>query len=140
MAKTQNLLGSPDEVETKSDLKHLFYPILFFMRAALWVGALETMDNRFEIYLGVVVDVQLYDYQYNMGLLLLQRKNWSSQVDDLKSAVADSQETLDREKAAHLLDLSEAMKREEAAKKALDLERKCVNDVRFSDLLCFVVS
>lgn len=74
-----------------------------------------------------------------MGLLLLQRKNWSSQVDDLKSAVADSQETLDREKAAHLLELSEAMKREEAAKKALDLERKCVNDVRFSDLLCFVV-
>lgn len=74
-----------------------------------------------------------------MGLLLLQRKNWSSQVDELKSAVADSQETLDREKAAHLLELSEAMKREEAAKKALDLERKCVNDVRFSDLLCFVV-
>lgn len=89
--------------------------------------------------MGVVVVVQLYDYQYNMGLLLLQRKNWSSQVDELKSAVADSQETLDREKAAHLLELSEAMKREEAAKKALDLERKCVNDVRFSDLLCFVV-
>ena len=75
--------------------------------------------------------VQLYDYQYNMGLLLLQRKTWTSQVDELKAAVVDAQETLQREKAAHLLELSEVMGREEAAKKALDTEKECVADVSF---------
>jgi len=75
------------------------------------------------------VPVQLYDYQYNMGLLLLQRKTWTSQVDELKAVVVDAQETLQREKAAHLLELSEVMRREEAAKKALDTEKQCVADV-----------
>lgn len=73
--------------------------------------------------------VQLYDYQYNMGLLLLQRKTWTSQVDELKAAVVDAEEILQREKAAHLLELSEVMKREEAAKNALDTEKQCVADV-----------
>lgn len=73
--------------------------------------------------------VQLYDYQYNMGLLLLQRKTWTSQVDELKAAVVDAQETLQREKAAHLLELSEVVRREEAAKNALDTEKQCVADV-----------
>lgn len=77
------------------------------------------------------VNLQLYDYQYNMGLLLLQRKTWSSQVDELKATVADGQETLQREKAAHLLELSEAIRREEASKKALELEKQCVVDVSF---------
>ena len=73
--------------------------------------------------------MQLYDYQYNMGLLLLQRKTWTSEVDGYKAAVADAQETLQREKAAHLVELDEARKREEAAKAALDTEKQCVADV-----------
>lgn len=73
--------------------------------------------------------MQLYDYQYNMGLLLLQRKTWTSQVDELKAAVVDAQVTLQREKAAHLLELSEVTRREEAAKSALDIEKQCVADV-----------
>lgn len=76
-----------------------------------------------------VVSLQLYDYQYNMGLLLLQRKTWSSQVDELKAAVADAQGTLQREKAAHLLELTEVIRREEAAKSALETEKQCVADV-----------
>ncbi len=73
--------------------------------------------------------MQLYDYQYNMGLLLLQRKTWTSQVDELKGAIADAHETLQREKAAHLLELSEALGRLESTQKALELEKQCVLDV-----------
>jgi hypothetical protein len=64
-----------------------------------------------------------------MGLLLLQRKEWQKQMDEQKSAVIESQEMLQQEKAAHLLELTESQKREEAAKKALDTERQCVADV-----------
>lgn len=67
-----------------------------------------------------------------MGLLLLQRKTWTSQVDELKAAVVDAQETLQREKAAHLLELSEVTRREEAAKNALETEKQCVADVSSS--------
>jgi hypothetical protein len=73
--------------------------------------------------------MQLYDYQYNMGLLLLQRKTWTSQVDELKGAISDAHETLQREKAAHLLELSEALGQLESAQKALELEKQCVLDV-----------
>jgi hypothetical protein len=75
--------------------------------------------------------MQLYDYQYNMGLLLLQRKTWTSQVDELKGAIADAHETLQREKAAHLLELSEALGRLESTQKALELEKQCVLDVSY---------
>ncbi len=50
-------------------------------------------------------------------------------MDEQKSAVTESQEMLQQEKAAHLLELTESQKREEAAKKALDTERQCVADV-----------
>ncbi len=73
--------------------------------------------------------MQLYDYQYNMGLLLLQRKTWTSQVDELKGTISDAHETLQREKAAHLLELSEALGRLESTQKALELEKQCVLDV-----------
>jgi hypothetical protein len=38
--------------------------------------------------------LQLYGYQFNMGLLLLQRKEWQKQMDEQKSTVTESQEML----------------------------------------------
>ncbi len=73
--------------------------------------------------------MQLYDYQFNMGLLLLQRKDWGKQMDEQKSAVTEAQDMLQQEKAAHLLELTEAQKCKEAAKRALNTEQQCVADV-----------
>ncbi|KAH8930872.1 hypothetical protein BDL97_20G004100 [Sphagnum fallax] len=75
------------------------------------------------------LESELYDYQFNMGLLLLQRKDWGKQMDEQKSAVTKAQDMLQQEKAAHSLELTEAQKHEEAAKRALNTEQQCVADL-----------
>ena len=73
--------------------------------------------------------MQLYDYQYNMGLLLMERNEWGQQTEKLKSIAQDAEEKLQRELAAHLLAVAEAEKREESLKQALAAEKLCVYDV-----------
>lgn len=77
-----------------------------------------------------------------MGLLLMEKKDWLSQHDQLK-AIADTAEfTSKREKAAHASDLAEAKKREDALKKALGIEKECVANVNcyFNDSMSFSFS
>lgn len=64
-----------------------------------------------------------------MGLLLLDRKEWSLKYEQLKASTDKSEISYKRERAAHASALAEAAKREESLKKALGIEKECVANV-----------
>ncbi|KAL9254462.1 Nuclear matrix constituent protein 1-like protein [Drosera capensis] len=72
---------------------------------------------------------ELFDYQYNMGVLLLERNDLSSKCEELTQEVSEAEEILKRQQAANVLAFGEAERRVENLRRALDHERKRVLDL-----------
>ncbi|KAJ0963364.1 hypothetical protein J5N97_028486 [Dioscorea zingiberensis] len=75
------------------------------------------------------LETEIYDYQYQMGILILQGKELTAKYENAKAS-ADSAEILyKRDQAAHLSALAEAKKREEILNNALSIEKECVSNI-----------
>jgi hypothetical protein len=54
--------------------------------------------------------LQLHEYQYNMGLLLIEKKEWEAKLEEISQLLTQKEEILKREQPANLNAISEYMK------------------------------
>ncbi|XP_062206985.1 nuclear matrix constituent protein 1b-like [Phragmites australis] len=72
------------------------------------------------------LESQIYDYQHNLGLILLEQKELTSKYEQLKASSESSEIMLKRERAAQQSALAEARRREENLRKNLGIQKECV--------------
>ncbi|KAK6923185.1 hypothetical protein RJ641_011489 [Dillenia turbinata] len=72
------------------------------------------------------LEAEIFDYQHNMGLLILERKDWDSKYEQVKATAESAEIIHKRDQTAHASALAEAKMREDKLKKALGVEKVCV--------------
>ncbi|KAF6155517.1 hypothetical protein GIB67_017872 [Kingdonia uniflora] len=75
------------------------------------------------------LEAEIFDYQHHMGLLILERKDWTSKYDQLKASADSAEMKFKLNQAAHLSELAEVKKREEGLKRALGIEKECIANI-----------
>jgi hypothetical protein len=72
------------------------------------------------------IESELNDYQHNLGLILLERKELTSEIEQLKASLLSAEIMHKRERASQQSALGEARKREETLKKNVGVQKECV--------------
>lgn len=75
------------------------------------------------------LEAEIYDLQHNMGLLILERKDYAAKYEEARLSAESAEVTRMRDQAALSSALAEAKKREDNLKKALGVEKECVANI-----------
>ncbi|XP_031478512.1 protein CROWDED NUCLEI 4-like [Nymphaea colorata] len=75
------------------------------------------------------LETELYECQHQMGLLLLEKKEWASKHEKVKADAELAEEKYKRERATHLRSLAEAEKWELSLKTSLGVAKECITSL-----------